>query len=95
MNKVMPDPNLLPAWEVGYTTTIVKFSIFTLVFVVLLALMFYAGNLKEIAENFPRYRCNPIIMPFAANFGYDAKENFEYCLTSIFNVKAAEIFTPI
>lgn len=95
MDKVMPDPNLLPAWEAGYTMTIVKFSIFTLIFVVLLAFMFNAGNLKEIAENFPRYRCNPIIMPFASNFGYDTKENFEYCLTSIFNVKAAEIFTPI
>jgi hypothetical protein len=95
MDKVMPDPNLLPAWEAGYTMTIVKFSIFTLVFIVLLALMFYAGSLKEIAENFPRYRCNPIIMPFASNFGYDTKENFEYCLTSIFNVKAAEIFSPI
>ena len=95
MAKVIPDPNLLLAWEAGYTTTIIKFIIFTLVFVVLLVLMFSMGNLKEIAENFPRYRCNPILMPFASNFGYDTKENFEYCLTSVFNSKAAEIFTPI
>ena len=95
MATLIPDPGLLSKWESGYTMTIVKFSIFTIVFIVLLVLMFTMGNLKEIAENFPRYRCNPIIMPFASNFGYDTQENFNYCLTSIFNIKAAEIFTPI
>ncbi len=90
-----PDPQLLYNWETNYTTTIIKFSIFTLVFLVLLILLFNFGNLQEIAKNFPKYRCNPIIMPFASNFGYDTQENFNYCLTAIFNVKAAEIFTPI
>jgi hypothetical protein len=90
-----PDPQLLFNWETNYTTTLIKFSIFTLVLLVLLILLFTIGNLQEIAKNFHKYRCNPIIMPFAANYGYDTQENFNYCLTAIFNVKAAEIFTPI
>jgi len=95
MATIMPEPDILSKWEAGYTMTIIKFSIFTTILIVLLVLMFTVGNLKEVAENFPRYRCNPIVMPFASSFGYDTQENFNYCLTSIFNVKAAEIFTPI
>jgi hypothetical protein len=82
-------------WEAGYTTTVIKFAIMTIVFIVLLVLMFSMGSLTEIAKNFPRYRCNPMIMPFASNFGYDTMENFNYCLNTIFQGKAAEIFGPI
>jgi len=89
------EPMSLAEWNDGYTTTIIKMLIMTVVFIVCLVLLFTLGNIQEIAKNFPRYRCNPIIMPFASNFGYDTQENFNYCLTSIFNMKAAEIFTPI
>jgi hypothetical protein len=57
--------------------------------------MFTLGNLNEIQKNFPRYRCNPLYMPFASNFGYDTKDNFNFCLSTIFDSKAAEIFAPI
>jgi len=58
-------------------------------------MMFTMGNFNEIAKNFPKYRCNPLMMPFAGSFGYDAKANFDFCLTNIFNGKAAQIFAPI
>lgn len=82
-------------WKENWTGTMIKASVLTIVFLICLILLFSLGSIREITENFPKYRCNPIIMPFAANFGYDAKENFNYCLTSIFNIKAAEIFAPI
>jgi hypothetical protein len=82
-------------WKEGWTFTLIKFCILSVVFLICLILMFTLGSLKEITENFPKYRCNPMIMPFAGNFGVDAKENFNFCLTTIFNVKAAEIFAPI
>lgn len=53
------------------------------------------GNLAELAGNPSRYRCNPFVMPFAANLGLDPKENFNYCVTNVFNAKAAEVFGPI
>jgi len=34
-------------------------------------------------------------MPFASNFGYDTQENFNFCLSNIFQNKAIEVFTPI
>lgn len=82
-------------WKEGWTMTLIKACILTVLFLISLILLFTLGSLKEITENFPKYRCNPAIMPFAGNFGYDAKDNFNFCLTSIFNIKAAEIFAPI
>lgn len=82
-------------WKEGWTSTMIKACVLTAVFTICLVLLFTLGSLQEIAANFPKYRCNPILMPFASNFGFDTKQNFDFCLTSIFNVKAAEIFTPI
>jgi hypothetical protein len=82
-------------WEAGFTTTVIKFAIMTIVFGGILVGMFAMGSLTEIAKNFPRYRCNPMAMPFASNFGYDTMENFNFCLNTIFQGKAAEIFGPI
>ena len=89
MTKTVPEPNT------SWTWTMVKFIVMTLVFLIALIMMVTVGNLNEISKNFPKYRCNPILMPFAGSFGYDAKENFDFCLTNIFNGKAAQIFAPI
>ena len=67
----------------------------TVILLTALILMFTLGNLNEIRKNFPRYRCNPLFIPFASNFGYDTKDNFNFCLSTIFDSKAAEIFAPI
>ncbi len=83
------------SWEAGYTITLVKFVIVTAIFAGITIAMFSMSNITEIAKNFPKYRCNPLMMPFAASFGYDPKENFNFCINSIFNTKAAEIFSPI
>jgi len=82
-------------WKDNWTANMIKTIVLSILFLICLILLFNMGSIKEIAENFPKYRCNPIIMPFASNFGYDTKENFNFCLTSIFNKKAAEIFAPI
>jgi hypothetical protein len=82
-------------WKDNYSATIIKVVIITFLLLTVLILLFTLGNLREIAENWPKYRCNPALMPFASNFGYDVKENFDFCLNSIFRVKASEIFVPI
>ena len=40
-------------------------------------------GLKKIKQNWPKYRCNPSVMPFAGQLGYDAFENFTYCIGNI------------
>ena len=82
-------------WTISWISSLVKFLIMTGILLTALILMFTLGNLTEIQKNFPRYRCNPLFMPFASNFGYDTKDNFNFCLSTIFDNKAAEIFGPI
>tara|TARA_B100000674_G_C37846948_1_gene918093 strand:+ start:205 stop:744 length:540 start_codon:yes stop_codon:yes gene_type:complete len=40
-------------------------------------------GLKKIKQNWPKYRCNPSVMPFAGQLGYDSMENFTYCIGNI------------
>ena len=82
-------------WKTGWNGKLIVFSLLTGIFIILLALMFTFANISELSKNFPRYRCNPLFMPFVGSFGHDPKENFNFCLSNIFNVKAAEIFAPI
>ena len=54
-----------------------------LVFVGLYLFNFLSGGMKKIKKEWPKYRCNPMAMPFAAQFGFDPMENFTYCITNI------------
>ena len=40
-------------------------------------------GLKKVKQNWPKYRCNPSIMPLAGQLGYDAIENFTFCIGNI------------
>lgn len=90
------NPDLVQTeWHPNWTSYVIKFVIISAVFMALLVSLFAFGNIQELTSNFPKYRCNPALMPFASAFGYDAKENFNFCMSSVFNSKAAEIFSPI
>jgi len=40
-------------------------------------------GIKNIEDNWPTYRCNPMIMPFAGTFGQDTMQNFTFCIQSM------------
>lgn len=71
------------------------FSIITIIFIVVLVTVFLGGSLNNVLNNWPAYRCNPMIMPFAALYGHDATENFNYCMKNIFNSNAAAVLGPV
>ena len=83
------------AWKEGYTRIIIVFVLVTLVQFGLLFVALQFTNLADIKRNFPKYRCNPVYMPFVGNFGYNPMDNFNFCVQNIFNGKAAEVFAPI
>ena len=39
-----------------------------------------SSNVGDIKNNWPQYRCNPLVMPFAGYFGHDPAENFNECI---------------
>ena len=42
-----------------------------------------AVGIKKVQDNWPEYRCNPTIMPFAGTFGHNVMDNFTYCIQSM------------
>lgn len=40
-------------------------------------------RLKDLEENWPKHRCNPMTMPFASYLGHDPMANFTYCVGNI------------
>lgn len=59
-------------------------SIFIVVIFILLFLVnILAVGIKNIEDDWPTYRCNPVVMPFAGLFGQDVMSNFNYCIQNI------------
>ena len=56
------------------------FIIILILLTFLLVKMF--SEMRKIQDNWDEYRCKPTVMPFAAFFGKNAEENFQYCLAN-------------
>ena len=59
-------------------------DIFLSIVIILLFFFMYlitvlGTNVSHIKKNWPLYRCNPLIMPFASYFGVDSEENMHKC----------------
>ena len=57
-------------------------------FIILIFLALYMFNIlsigiKKIEDDWPTYRCNPAVMPFASMFGKDTVTNFTYCIQTM------------
>ena len=63
-------------------------ALFVLIFTILIAFLLTFGaskifDVRNVKKNWANERCSPMIMPFASIFGYDTKENFEFCMGKI------------
>ena len=57
--------------------------IIILIFILLYVFNILVVGIKNIKNNWPKYRCNPVVMPFASFFGQDPAENFTYCIQTM------------
>ena len=55
-------------------------SIYFITFITILLYITLVYNRQNIIDNWPLYRCNPIVIPFASFFGKDPSENLQGCL---------------
>ena len=58
------------------------------IIVIVMFIFLYIFNLvvvgmQRIKENWPVYRCQPLVMPFASFFGHDTGKNYAYCIQSM------------
>ena len=77
-------------------TSDVLFSIIIILIFASLYLFNILGNgIKNIENNWPLYRCNPIIMPFAGLFNHNPGENFVRCIQNMQSVYMKELLEPV
>lgn len=78
-----------------------KFSdIFYAIFIFLVFIGIYLVNIaaigtSKIKKNWPNYRCNPMIIPFASYFGHDPVKNFTYCLQGTQRNYSGHLMQPL
>lgn len=53
------------------------------------------ADIEEVKRNWPKYRCRPNVMPFAALYGYNTGENFTFCLNNMFGAELSEALGPV
>ena len=57
--------------------------IIIIIFTLLILYNFLSVSIQNIQNNWPEYRCNPLVMPFASYFGYNTQQNFSYCIQTM------------
>ena len=66
--------------------------LFIIIFTIIAFSSFYGVgaffDIKNVKDNWAEKRCSPLIIPFASLFGFDTKENFNFCMKDIFNMFA-------
>ncbi len=72
-------------------------ALFVVIFTVIIAFILTFGvskifDIRNIKKNWAEERCSPMILPFASIFGYNTKENFEFCMGKIFNTHSMPFF---
>lgn len=65
------------------SSDIVLTFIIIIVFLSLFMFNILSVGIKNIQDNWPTYRCNPVVMPLAGMFGQDAVQNFTYCIQTM------------
>jgi len=59
-------------------------TVYYIIFIMVMMFILVVINKQYIIENWPTYRCNPMVIPFADLFGYDSTENMISCMNSSF-----------
>ena len=69
--------------------------IIIVIFIILYIFNILAVGTKNIQDNWPEYRCNPIVMPFAGLFGHDVGDNFNTCIQEIQTAQSTYLMQPL
>ena len=78
----------------GASDLILTILIFT-IFIGLNLFTILAVGIKNIKNNWPLYRCSPMVIPFANVFGHDTGDNFTYCVQNIQSSYMGELLKPV
>jgi hypothetical protein len=64
------------------------------IFIGIYSFNIFTIGIENIKKNWPQYRCNPTIMPFASWFGQDPAKNFTYCIQNMQTSYMSHLLKP-
>lgn len=65
------------------------------IFIALYVFNLIVVGMQRIKDNWPVYRCQPLIMPFASIFGHNTSKNFSYCIQNIQSSFMDDLLKPV
>jgi hypothetical protein len=71
------------------------FIILLFIFFGIWVAMIGLADVEEVRKNWPKYRCKPNVMPFAALYGQNTAENFQFCLMNMFGQEMGTALGPV
>ena len=77
------------------TGDLIKLILIIVVFSVLFGSIAITIKLNNIKQNWSKYRCNPLVMPFAGSLGYNTSDNFTYCVGNIQSNSMGHFLEPV
>lgn len=69
--------------------------ILLLMFLALFMFNTFSSGISNIKKNWPVYRCNPSVMPFASYFGHEPVSNFTYCIQNMQTSYMGYLLEPV
>jgi hypothetical protein len=94
-NVLSPKQLEYASWEAAWTGNMIRFGIITALLLGACVALIATFSIIGISNDWSRQRCSPLFMPFAELFGYDASENFKFCITNMMQNQSSEFFAPI
>ena len=74
---------------------ILQTIIIIIIFIILFCVNILAVGIENIKKEWPKYRCNPIIMPIANVFGEDTIKNFSFCVQNLQQTFMQDLLAPL
>ena len=69
--------------------------IIVIIFILLFLFNLIVVGMQRIKDNWPAYRCQPLVIPFASFFGHNTSKNFAFCIQSIQSNFMADLMKPV
>ena len=76
-------------------TDILLTFLIILIFIILFSANILSVGVEKIKKEWPNYRCNPTVMPFANVFGHDTMKNFTYCVQNLQSTYMQNLLQPV
>lgn len=76
-------------------TDILLTFLIILIFIILFSANILSVGIEKIKKEWPKYRCNPTVMPIANVFGEDTIKNFAFCVQNLQSTFMQDLLQPV